>query len=265
MANEPFDLREQVVLVSGAGRGIGLSCARLIAQCGASVAMTARTEAQVASAAAAINEVGGRAHAFQANVAEIDAHEALLDAVERACGPLTGLINVAGVSPSLQRAERITPEEFDAIFEINQRGTFFLTQAVAKRWIAAQRPGAIVSISSIGAETGLPRQAPYSMSRGAVEALTKTLAAEWARAPAYPIRVNCVAPGYIETDLTAGLPDWYREHVNAHTALGRMGGDDEVAGAVAFLLSDAASYITGTSINVSGGYGMWSLPPAASP
>lgn len=261
MSQSPFTLDGQQVLVSGAGRGIGRAAAELIAQMGAKVAVSARTVAQVEEVAQGIRDDGGLAWAFRADIAEIDDHESLLHDIEETIGPLTGLVNVAGISPILQRGERITPEDYDQIQNINQRGTFFLTRSFASRLIDAERSGSIVTISSVGAEFGLPRQAAYSMTRAAVEAMTKTLAAEWAHAIAAPIRVNCVAPAFIDTPLTEPMPSWYRERVEGHTAMRRLGADDEVAGAVAFLLSDAASYITGTVVPVTGGYGLWSLDP----
>ncbi len=261
MSQSPFSLDGHVVLVSGAGRGIGRATAELLAQMGAKVAVTARTIAQVEAVAQRIRDDGGHAWAFRADIAAIDDHESLLNDVETTIGPLTGLVNVAGVSPILQRGERITADEYDQIQNINQRGTFFLTSRFAARLIDAQRGGSIVTISSVGAEFGLPRQAPYSMTRAAVEAMTKTLAAEWAHALPAPIRVNAVAPAFIDTPLTEPMPGWYRERVESHTAMRRLGADDEVAGAVAFLLSDAASYITGTVVPVTGGYGLWSLDP----
>ena len=261
MSQSPFSLDGQVILISGAGRGIGRAAAELIAQMGAQVAVTSRTVAQVEEVAQHIRAEGGQAWAFRADVAAIDDHVALLDDVEETIGPLTGLVNVAGVSPILQRGERITPQDYDQIQNINQRGTFFLTRNFASRLIDAGRGGSIVTISSVGAEFGLPRQAAYSMTRAAVEAMTRTLAAEWAHALPTPIRVNCVAPAFIDTPLTEPMPSWYRARVEAHTAMRRLGADDEVAGAVAFLLSAAASYITGTVVPVTGGYGLWSLDP----
>ena len=256
MSQSPFSLDGQVVLVSGAGRGIGRAAAELIAQMGARVAVTARTVAQVEEVAESIREENGQAWAFRADISAIEDHESLLDDIEDTIGPI-----VAGVSPILQRGERITPEDYDQIQNINQRGTFFLTRNFASRLIDAERGGSIVTISSVGAEFGLPRQAAYSMTRAAVEAMTKTLAAEWAHSIPAPIRVNCVAPAFIDTPLTEPMPGWYRSRVEAHTAMRRLGADDEVAGAVAFLLSDAASYITGTVVPVTGGYGLWSLDP----
>ena len=213
---------------------------------------------------------GGQAWAFRADLAQIDDHIGLIDEawVEQTAGPLTGpltgLVNIAGISPILQRGERVTPDQYDQIMDVNQRGTFFLTRNVAARWIGEGRGGSVVTISSVGAEYGLPRQAPYAMTRAAIEAMTRTFAAEWAHAIPQPIRVNCVAPAFIDTPLTEPMPSWYRERVTEHTAMRRLGADDEVAGAVAFLLSDAASYITGTVLPVTGGYGLWSLDPPPS-
>lgn len=252
-----------MVLVSGAGRGIGYECAQAIAAAGATVALTARTQAQVAAAAESIRASGGRTQAFVTDVAEIERHEALLDQVEAACGTLTGLVNVAGMTRSFDRAENVTPVDFDAIMHLNQRGTYFLTQAVAKRWLARESGGSVVTISSIIARWGGPRLSAYFMSRAAVEAMTRTMAAEWAYAPAKPIRLNCVAPAGVATDMLAPIPDWYAARSLQATAMRRFGQPDEVAGAVVYLLSDAAHFVTGTVLEISGGYGMWSpdAPP----
>ncbi len=262
MAKNPFSLEGQVVLVSGAGRGLGLESAKLIARCGATVALTARTEPEVEAGAEAIRAEGGNAQAFRSDLGEIEAHDALIDRVEAACGELTGLVNVAGISPSFERAERITPEVYDQITAINQRGTFFLTQAVAKRWIDHGAGGSVVAVSSVAARVGLPRYSVYAMTRAAIEAMVKTLAAEWGHALEPPIRVNGVAPGFIKTQFAEPTPAWYQERTRAHTVLRRWGEAEEVAGAVAFLLSEEARYITGEVIDVSGGYGLWSLDPA---
>ncbi len=262
MASTPFSLEGQTVLVSGAGRGMGFEAAKLIAACGATVALTARTESQVNDAAAAIRADGGNAHAFSADVSEIAAHDDLIDRVETACGELTALVNIAGVSPFFARAERITPEQYDQVMGINERGTFFLTQAVAKRWIERSVGGSVVTVSSIAARVGLPRFSVYAMSRAAVEAMTKSMAAEWAAALDPPIRLNVVAPGFVETQFTEEVPGWYEQKTKDHTAMRRWGSSGEMAGAIAFLLSDEARYITGTVIEVSGGYGLWSLDPA---
>ena len=262
MATPPFSLAGQVVLVSGAGRGIGYECAQAIAAAGATVALTARTQAQVEAAAESIRATGGRAQAFVADAAEIERHEALLDRVEAACGVLTGLVNVAGMTRSFARVENVTPDDFDAIMHLNQRGTYFLTQAVAKRWLARESGGSVITLSSVIAQWGGPRLSAYLMSRAAVEAMTRTMAAEWAYAPAQPIRLNCVAPAGIATEMLAPIPDWYAARSLQATALRRFGQPEEVAGAVVYLLSDAARFVTGTVLEVSSGYGMWSLDPA---
>jgi len=264
MLENPFSLEGQVVLVSGAGRGIGLACAELIAQSGATVALSARTAEQVELSAAAINAAGGRAFGYAADAGEIDEHDALLDRIEAEAGALTGFVSVAGVSPSFARAEAITPAHFDEMVRINQRGTYFLTTAVARRWMDRGVGGSIVIISSVLAYTGVARLAAYAMTRGAVEAMAKSFAAEWAHVPAQPIRVNCVAPGWVASDFTSKLPAWYVERIEALTAMRRFAEPDETAGAVVYLLSDAAGNVTGSSLEVSGGWAKWSLdaPPS---
>ena len=152
MSESPFSLEDQVVLVSGAGRGIGRAAAELMAQMGARVALTARTASQIEEVASEIRADGGDAFAFRADVAAVADHDNLIEDVEETCGPITGLVNVAGISPILQRAERVTLEQYDQIMEVNQRGTFFLTRAMASRWIEQERPGAVVNISSGGGD-----------------------------------------------------------------------------------------------------------------
>ena len=116
-----------------------------------------------------------------------------------------------------ERAERISPEQFDEIVNINQRGTFFLAQAVARRWLARGAGGSIVSISSVSSISGLPRNSVYAMSRAAIDAMTKSMAAEWGFAVDPPIRVNGVAPGFIDTAMIGDLPEWYREKTRNHS------------------------------------------------
>lgn len=250
----PFSLDGHTILVSGAGRGMGLETAKLLAELGATVAMTSRTESQIEAAAQAIRDDGYKAHAFPLDVAQIDSHNAVLDRVEAACGELTDLVNVAGVSPNLERAERVSPEQFDEIVNINQRGTFFLSQAIARRWLGRGAGGSIVSISSVSSISGLPRNSVYAMSRAAIDAMTKSMAAEWGFAVDPPIRVNGVAPGFIDTAMINDLPEWYREKTRNHSVQRRWGEPEEVAGAALFLASPEASFITGVTLPVDGGF-----------
>ena len=197
-----LELSGQVALVTGASGGLGEHFARLLARRGAAVAVTARRKDKVEAVAADIRAAGGRATAFALDVADVAAIGPALDRAAEALGPLTLLVNNAGVGgegPALE----LSLETFDATFDVNVRGTYFAAREAARRMIAAGIEGRIVNIASVASHTVLPGLSAYCASKAAVAMLTRSLAREWAR---HGIAVNALCPGYIETEINA---DWW--------------------------------------------------------
>lgn len=242
-----------VLLVTGASRGIGAACALRAARSGWRVAVNYNASAGAAAAVVdQIRAAGGSAAAFQGNVAVESEVLALFDAVEAALGPVTGLINNAGISAPACRLADIDLPRWERIFATNATGSFLAAREAVRRMLQAGQGGSIVNISSMAASLGAAQEfVDYAASKGAVESMTIGLAREVA---AQGIRVNAVRPGLIDTDMQAvsGEPDRVGRLL-ATVPMGRVGRPDEVAEAAIFLLSDAASYITGTILPVSGG------------
>ncbi|MFU8886161.1 MAG: 3-oxoacyl-[acyl-carrier-protein] reductase [Cyanobacteriota bacterium] len=240
-------LAGQVALVTGASRGIGAAIAQELAAAGATVVVNYASSPEAAEAVvAAIQAAGGQAWAQQANVADEEQVEALVKAVLAKEGRLDVLVNNAGITRD-GLLMRMKSADWQSVIDLNLTGVFLCTRAVSRTMLKA-RAGRIINITSVVALMGNPGQANYSAAKAGVIGLTRSSAAEFA---SRGVTVNAVAPGFIESAMTAGLD---KEPILAAIPLGRMGQPAEVAGAVRFLAADpAAAYITGQVLQVDGG------------
>jgi 3-oxoacyl-[acyl-carrier protein] reductase len=240
-----IDLTGKVAFVTGSTRGIGLAIARALHGAGATVAIVGREQARAAAVAA---ELGERAAGFACDVADAGQVDAAIAAAESVLGPIEVLVNNAGLTRD-NILLRLTDADWDAVLDANLKGAFHTTRAVIKGMMK-RRAGRIVNITSIVGLTGNKGQANYAASKAGLIGFTKSVAKEYA---SRGILVNCVAPGFIETDMTAALPDAARASLLENIALGRLGRPEDVAGAVLFLASDLAAYVTGQVLVVDGG------------
>ena len=239
----------RVALVTGASRGIGRAIAIALAAEGHKVAVNYAARADAADAVvAAIIDAGGEAMAVRADVSDTEAVAAMFEAVTEAFGRVTVLVNNAGITKD-NLMLRMTEEEFDRVIAVNLKSTFLCTKA-ALRGMLREKWGRIVSVASVAGVSGNPGQANYAASKAGVIAMAKSIAKE---VGSRGITVNAVAPGFIATDMTAALGDEVNEAAAGNIAVGRLGTPEEIASTVAFLTSDAASYITGQTIIVDGG------------
>ena len=242
------------IIVTGGARGIGAATCLRLAAAGYAIGVNYASDEKAAEATvAAIANVGGFAQSFRADVGDPDAVAKMFaDAV---VGPLAGLVNNAGISGPLARAEAQDAAQLARLFQVNVIGTILCAKEAVLR-LSTKHGGAggsIVNLSSIAARTGgLPGLAPYAASKGAVESFTRGLAAE---VGSEGIRVNAVAPGMVETDMSAPLlaPPGTKDRIASMTPVGRIGVPDDIAEAVAWLISPASAYVTGSVMTVSGG------------
>ena len=238
----------KVALVTGGSRGIGYACAARLAAEGARVALCARDLARAETAA---REIGADALAFQCDVAFAEAVDTLVKEVSEALGPIAILVNNAGITRD-GLVPRMKEEDWQAVLRTNLDGVFHLCRAAA-RGMFKQRFGRIINMTSIVGIHGQAGQANYSAAKAAVIGFTKAYAQE---AAARNITVNAVAPGYIETGMTADLGESAKDGILQRIPLKRGGTPEDVAGVAAFLASDDAAYITGAVVPVDGGLGM---------
>ena len=241
-----MELTGKVALVTGASRGIGQAIARELAEAGARVAVVARDEERARGAAA---ELPGEGHAgFAADVSDSAAVGSLIAQVEESLGALDILVNNAGVTRD-NVLMRLRDDDWDAVLNTNLRGAFNTIRA-ASRGMIKRRSGRIINIASVVGLTGNRGQANYAASKAGLIGLTKAVAKELA---SRNVLVNAVAPGYIETDMTAELGDAPREALMAQIALGRLGKPEDIAPVVRFVAGPGAAYMTGQVLVVDGG------------
>jgi 3-oxoacyl-[acyl-carrier protein] reductase len=241
----------RVSLVTGASRGIGLAIARAFAAEGAFVVLAARDTARLQDAVALIQAAGGRAEALALDVANRASVEAGIAGILAAHGRIDHLVNNAGVTRD-NLLLRMKDAEWQQVIETNLTGAFLCTQAVLKPMLK-QKGGRIVTITSVVGLAGNAGQANYAASKAGLVGFTKSVAREVA---SRGITANAIAPGFIETDMTAAMTDKAREAVLGAIPLGRVGRPEDVAGAALFLVSDAAAYVTGQVLAVDGGFHM---------
>ncbi|MGZ2744175.1 3-oxoacyl-ACP reductase FabG [Burkholderia stagnalis] len=241
-------LDKQVAIVTGASRGIGRAIALELARQGATVIGTATSESGAAGISAAFAEAGVAGRGAVLNVNDAQAAEALIDATVKEFGVLHVLVNNAGITQD-QLAMRMKDDDWDAVIDTNLKSVFRLSRAVLRPMMKA-RGGRIINITSVVGSAGNPGQANYAAAKAGVAGMTRALAREIG---SRGITVNCVAPGFIDTDMTKTLPEEQQVALKTQIPLGRLGSPEDIAHAVAFLASPQAGYITGTTLHVNGG------------
>jgi len=247
-----FDLTGQVALVTGAARGLGNAISLALAHAGADIALGLRDVNACGDLADQIEAMGRRALPLQMDVRRLDQIFQAVDDTVRHPGKLDILVNNAGQAPD-NLAENVREEDFDLTLAVNLKGTFFASQA-AGRVMIRQRSGRIINLSSQAGFVALPTESVYCMTKAAIAHLTKCLALEWGK---YNITINAVAPTFIHTPGTESAlanPEFRADVIERIAALHRIGEPMEVAGAVVFLASSAASLITGDTILIDGGW-----------
>lgn len=251
MEMKDFSLEGKVALVTGASYGIGFAIAEGMAKAGATIVFNDIRQELVDKGLAAYREAGVEAHGYVCDVTDEDAVQAMVKQIAQEVGVIDILVNNAGITKD-GLLMMMKPEDFDAVIAANLRGTFLCMKAVARQMVK-QRYGRIVNLSSVVGLRGNAGQVNYAASKAGVIGMTKSLAKELA---GRNITVNAVAPGFIDTDMTAALTETAKNAALGSIPMGRMGTPENVAKAVAFLAGEDAGYITGQVLAVDGGMSM---------
>jgi len=257
MSADPFSLKGRVALVTGASGGLGAHFANVLAGAGATVAVAARRTDKVADVATGITGAGGKAIAVAMDVTDEESIADAFKSIESEAGPVTILVNNAGITSGGAAALDVKPENWQAVMDTNLSGVWSGAQAVAQRMVAADTGGSIVNIASILGLRVSGGVAPYAISKAGVIQMTKALALEWAR---HGIRVNAIAPGYFKTDMTRDYLESEAAEQLVKVIPQRRAGDlTDLDGPLLLLASDAGAYMTGAIIPVDGGHLVSSL------
>lgn len=249
-----ISLEGKSAIVTGAGRGIGRAIALRFAEAGAKVALAARTAEQVEAVLAEIDAAGGEAIAVPTDVTIDEQVHALVDETKSAFGGIDVLVNNAGRNPFIAPTHEARIDGVDKVFAVNWRGPYLLSQLCGQQMIAQGRGGAVVQILTQSAWMGVAGNAPYGGAKAALMRASESMAWEWGQ---YGIRVNCIGPGFIQTDMTRRQwEDSERlEQVKRSIPLGRIGQPEEIANITLFLASEMSSFVTGQTIWAEGGQG----------
>ncbi|MFM0719095.1 3-oxoacyl-ACP reductase FabG [Paraburkholderia strydomiana] len=241
-------LDKQIAIVTGASRGIGRAIAMELARQGATVIGTATSESGATAITEAFTAAGVNGRGAVLDVNDAAAAEALIEGAVKEFGALHVLVNNAGITQD-QLAMRMKDDDWDAVIDTNLKSVFRLSRAVLRPMMKA-KGGRIINITSVVGSSGNPGQINYAAAKAGVAGMTRSLAREIG---SRNITVNCVAPGFIDTDMTRGLPEEQQTALKTQIPLGRLGSPEDIAHAVAFLASPQAGYITGTTLHVNGG------------
>lgn len=244
----PQALAAETVLVTGASRGIGRAILEACARAGATVIGTATSAEGAAGIDARLRELGARGQGAVLDVRDATRSDALVEQAAKDLGTITVLVNNAGITRDTL-AMRMKDEDFDAVVDTNLAAVFRLSRAVLRGMMRARR-GRIINISSVVGSAGNPGQANYAAAKAGVEGLARALARE---VGSRGITVNCIAPGFIDTDMTRALSEQQAQGLLTQIPLGRLGQGDEIGAAVVFLASAAGAYVTGATLHVNGG------------
>jgi NAD(P)-dependent dehydrogenase (short-subunit alcohol dehydrogenase family) len=247
-----FKLEGKTAIVTGASRGIGKTIAEGLARAGADLVLVSRNPSALEKIAKEIEGLGRKALPISADIGNPVEIQGVINATLKVFPKIDILLNNAGISPVLKKAEELDLKEWEDILKVNLTGTFIFCQA-AGRVMIQQGGGKIINMVSVGAVVGFPRQIAYCATKGGILQLTRVLAIEWTR---YNIQVNAIGPAYLETELTKGMRESkvISENLLRRTPMGRFGKPEEVVGAAIYLASDASSFVTGQTLFVDGGW-----------